>query len=87
MQQREALAKTVQQQRDDLLKDVELAAEVQRLFLPAGNPAHTWGRNSRDDAPRTGRTRGLLRLFPHRRAYHPNRRCGRSWKGCSRQPS
>jgi phosphoserine phosphatase RsbU/P len=39
MDQREALAKTVQQQRDDLLKDVELAAQVQRLFLPAGKPA------------------------------------------------
>ena len=39
MQQREALAKTVQQQRDDLLKDVELAAQVQRLFLPTGKPA------------------------------------------------
>jgi serine phosphatase RsbU (regulator of sigma subunit) len=39
MEQREALAKTVQQQRDDLLKDVELAAEVQRLFLPSDKPA------------------------------------------------
>jgi sigma-B regulation protein RsbU (phosphoserine phosphatase) len=39
MEQREALAKTVQQQRDDLLKDVELAAQVQRLFLPSGKPA------------------------------------------------
>src|SRR6267378_1118269 len=38
MEQREALAKTVQKQRDDLLKDVELAANVQRLFLPAGKP-------------------------------------------------
>jgi sigma-B regulation protein RsbU (phosphoserine phosphatase) len=38
MDQREALAKTVQQQRDDLLKDVELAAQVQRLFLPTGKP-------------------------------------------------
>src|SRR5712672_1107417 len=37
--QREALAKTVRQQRDDLLKDVELAAQVQRLFLPTGKPA------------------------------------------------
>jgi phosphoserine phosphatase RsbU/P len=36
MEQREALAKTVRQQRDDLLKDVELAAQVQRLFLPSG---------------------------------------------------
>src|SRR5437879_39218 len=39
MEQREALAKIVQQQRDDLLKDVELAAQVQRLFLPVGKPA------------------------------------------------
>jgi serine phosphatase RsbU (regulator of sigma subunit) len=37
--QREALAKTVRQQRDDLLKDVELAAQVQRLFLPVGKTA------------------------------------------------
>jgi serine phosphatase RsbU (regulator of sigma subunit) len=39
VEQREALAKTVQKQRDDLLKDVELAAQVQRLFLPMGKPA------------------------------------------------
>ncbi len=39
MEQREAFAKTVQQQRDDLLEDVELAAQVQRLFLPVGKPA------------------------------------------------
>jgi sigma-B regulation protein RsbU (phosphoserine phosphatase) len=39
IEQREALAKTVQQQRDDLLQDVELAAQVQRLFLPLGKPA------------------------------------------------
>jgi serine phosphatase RsbU (regulator of sigma subunit) len=39
MEQREALAMTVRQQRDDLLKDVELAAQVQRLFLPAARPA------------------------------------------------
>src|SRR6202040_81741 len=38
MEQREELAKTVQQQRDELLKDVELAAHVQRLFLPVGKP-------------------------------------------------
>jgi serine phosphatase RsbU (regulator of sigma subunit) len=37
--QTEALGKTVQRQRDDLLKDVELAAQVQRLFLPSGKPA------------------------------------------------
>src|ERR1700704_2809159 len=39
--QREELVKTVQQQRDDLLKDVELAAHVQRLFLPVGKPTIT----------------------------------------------
>ena len=39
IEQREALAKTVQQQRDDLLKDLELAGQVQRLFLPVGKPA------------------------------------------------
>src|SRR5580693_1744341 len=38
IEQREALARTVQQQRDDLLKDVELAAQVQRLFLPLEKP-------------------------------------------------
>jgi serine phosphatase RsbU (regulator of sigma subunit) len=37
--QKETLAKTVQKQRDDLLQDVELAAEVQRMFLPVGKPA------------------------------------------------
>src|SRR5882724_8475856 len=39
IEQREALAKTVRQQRDDLLQDVKLAAQVQRLFLPSGKPA------------------------------------------------
>ncbi len=39
IQQRELLAKMIQQQRDDLLKDVELAAQVQRMFLPVGKPA------------------------------------------------
>ena len=37
--QRESFAKMVQQQRDDLLQEVELAAQVQRLFLPVGKPA------------------------------------------------
>src|SRR5713226_4116969 len=36
---KESLVKAVQQQRDDLLRDVELAAQVQRLFLPSGKPA------------------------------------------------
>jgi serine phosphatase RsbU (regulator of sigma subunit) len=39
IERQEALVKTVEQQRDSLLKDVELAAEVQRLFLPSGKPA------------------------------------------------
>jgi serine phosphatase RsbU (regulator of sigma subunit) len=39
VKQQESLLKTVQQQRDSLLRDVELAAEVQRLFLPSGKPA------------------------------------------------
>jgi serine phosphatase RsbU (regulator of sigma subunit) len=39
IERQELLVKTVQRQRDDLLKDVELAAQVQRLFLPAGKPA------------------------------------------------
>lgn len=39
VEQRETLAKTVQRQRDDLLKDLEVAAQVQRLFLPAGKPS------------------------------------------------
>jgi phosphoserine phosphatase RsbU/P len=38
IEQGEELAKTVQQQRDDLLQDVKLAAQVQRLFLPSGKP-------------------------------------------------
>jgi serine phosphatase RsbU (regulator of sigma subunit) len=39
VKQHESLLKTVERQRDELLKDVELAAEVQRLFLPTGKPA------------------------------------------------
>jgi serine phosphatase RsbU (regulator of sigma subunit) len=39
IREREELAKTVQQQRDDLLQDVELAGQVQRMFLPLGKPA------------------------------------------------
>ena len=39
IEQRELLAKTIQQQRDDLLRDVELAGQVQRMFLPVGKPA------------------------------------------------
>jgi sigma-B regulation protein RsbU (phosphoserine phosphatase) len=39
IEQRELLAETIQQQRDSLLQDVELAAEVQRMFLPMGKPA------------------------------------------------
>jgi sigma-B regulation protein RsbU (phosphoserine phosphatase) len=39
IERQESLVKTIEQQRDSLLKDVELAAEVQRLFLPSGKPA------------------------------------------------
>jgi len=39
MAQREALANTVHRQRDDLLQEVRLAAQVQRLFLPSSKPA------------------------------------------------
>jgi sigma-B regulation protein RsbU (phosphoserine phosphatase) len=39
IRQRELLAKTIQQQRDDLLQDVKLAGQVQRMFLPTGKPA------------------------------------------------
>jgi serine phosphatase RsbU (regulator of sigma subunit) len=39
IEQREALSKTVQKQRDELLHDVHLAAQIQRLFLPGGKPA------------------------------------------------
>jgi serine phosphatase RsbU (regulator of sigma subunit) len=38
VERQESLVKTVQQQRDSLLRDVELAAQVQRLFLPLGKP-------------------------------------------------
>jgi len=37
--QREAFAKTIRKQRDDLVRDVKLAAQVQRLFLPTAKPA------------------------------------------------
>ena len=37
IEQREILARTIRRQRDDLLKDVGLAAQVQRLFLPLAN--------------------------------------------------
>jgi hypothetical protein len=39
IEQREALAKTVQQQRDDLLQDVELAAQVSACFF-RGQTSH-----------------------------------------------
>ena len=37
--QRNALAREVRNQRDDLLHDVELAAQVQRMFLPGSQPS------------------------------------------------
>ncbi len=39
IEQRELLAETIQRQRDELLQDMKLAAQVQRLFLPGGKPA------------------------------------------------
>ncbi len=39
IERQQLLMKTVQQQRDSLLKEVELAAQVQRLFLPSGKTA------------------------------------------------
>ena len=41
MKQRELLDKAVRQQRDQLLQDVELAAQVQRMFLPIQRPSIT----------------------------------------------
>jgi sigma-B regulation protein RsbU (phosphoserine phosphatase) len=38
VRQREQLDKTVRHQRDQLLQDVELAAQVQRMFLPIDRP-------------------------------------------------
>jgi hypothetical protein len=37
--QRETLAKAIRKQRDELVRDVNLAAQVQRLFLPTTKPA------------------------------------------------
>src|SRR5712671_6505490 len=37
--QRELLAKAVRKQRDDLVNDVQLAGQVQRMFLPHGQPS------------------------------------------------
>ncbi len=39
IERQQSLIKTIEQQRDSLLKDVELAAQVQRLFLPSDRPA------------------------------------------------
>ena len=39
VKQREQLDKTVREQRDQLLQDVELAAQVQRMFLPVHRPS------------------------------------------------
>ena len=37
--QREILASTIQKQRDDLVKDIKLAEQLQQLFLPIAKPA------------------------------------------------
>jgi serine phosphatase RsbU (regulator of sigma subunit) len=39
VKEKEILAKTMRTQRDELLKDVELAGHVQRMFLPIGRPS------------------------------------------------
>jgi len=39
VKQREQLDKMVRQQRDELLQDIELAAQVQRMFLPTHRPS------------------------------------------------
>ena len=39
VKQREQLDRTVREQRDQLLQDVELAAQVQRMFLPSHRPS------------------------------------------------
>jgi serine phosphatase RsbU (regulator of sigma subunit) len=39
IERQEALVKAIEQQRDSLLSDLELAAEVQRLFLPSARPS------------------------------------------------
>ena len=39
MKQREALVRTVRKQRNQLLQDVELAAQVQKMFLPIQRPS------------------------------------------------
>src|SRR5882762_5143892 len=39
VKQKELLAKEVREQRDQLLQDVELAAQVQRMFLPIKRPS------------------------------------------------
>jgi serine phosphatase RsbU (regulator of sigma subunit) len=39
MAHREALAKAIRKQRDEFVRDVNLAAQVQRLFLPTARPA------------------------------------------------
>ena len=39
VKQREQLDRTVREQRDQLLQDVELAAQVQRMFLPSHHPS------------------------------------------------
>jgi len=39
IERQQLLMHTVQQQRDGLLKEIELAAQVQRFFLPSGKPA------------------------------------------------
>jgi len=60
--QREAFAKMVSSSVTELLQDVELAAQVQRLFLPVAKTAIAGLENS-GQCTREGRERRLLRLY------------------------
>src|SRR5260370_36997458 len=44
VKQKEQLDRTVRHQRDELLQHVELAAEVQRMFLPTHRPSIAGGK-------------------------------------------
>ncbi len=50
VKQKEQLDRTVRHQRDQLLQDVELAAQVQRMFLPTHPPSIRGLQNRRQDA-------------------------------------
>jgi len=76
--QRELLAKMIQQQRNDLLQDVELAAQVQRLFLPSGRPAVAGLEIAGMMHPAQGVGGDYYDYFPID-AHHPDHYCRRIW--------